>query len=423
MSEAFVLLGGFGVICRNPRYVEELTARGLAVLLLTPESFRADIEARPAGDPIVSALTEIRYVRGAMTHEGSFLPGALAVAQDWRRRYELVGLFAVGEVLVEPAGLVADALGLPSPGLRATRACRSKYLQRWYLPEWSPHSLVLPAGDRDLGALSTLDGPVVVKPAGRHSSSGVRAFADPDSARGAVADYPDGETVLVEERVTGPEFSVESLVQDGRVLFDSVTRKDTTESAAATFVELRHTLPADEPALRTAARDVLRRLDFRDGIAHSEWRVHDGRPVLMEIAARTPGDGLLALYELATGRPLEPEILRVALGEPAAYPAPHRYARQVYLPHPTGTLCDVELDWPGLAPQWVGDAGGWPAVKASEDGGLRAVLVLHDRGAALRPLTESDDRAVTFLLDAPTVAELDELEAQARSAIRIRVEP
>jgi hypothetical protein len=145
--------------------------------------------------------------------------------------------------------------------------------------------------------------------------------------RRQVVSYPGHEVVLAEQRVDGPEYSVESLVQDGRVIFASATAKETTDSATRTFVELAHSVPAASPqaheALLAANRKLLTRLAFADGIAHSEWRVGaDGRPMLMEIAGRTPGDGLLVLYQLATGQPLEPEIIRIALGEPARYLAP-----------------------------------------------------------------------------------------------------
>jgi hypothetical protein len=49
--------------------------------------------------------------------------------------------------------------------------------------------------------------------------------------------------VLVEERVEGQEYSVESLVCRGEVVFASATRKQTNETRRRTFVELSHTVP------------------------------------------------------------------------------------------------------------------------------------------------------------------------------------
>ncbi|MGR4880855.1 acetyl-CoA carboxylase biotin carboxylase subunit family protein [Streptomyces sp. LARHCF249] len=430
VPEAFVLTGAFWVVCRNPRYLAELAARGLKVLLITPAGYRDAAEAaRKDPEHPAFLLDDIAFVDGSLDQEGSFLPGFIARARAWRHTYTIVGAYAVGETLVEPTGLLGDALGLPGPGLRATRACRSKYLQRWYLDEFSPASLVIPPGEREDTALDGLPYPVVAKPATRHSSSGVVTIADAAELRAELAGYPEYETLLVEQKVEGHEYSVESLVQGGEIVFTSVTSKETTESDARSFVELSHSVPSARPGvdgqLLDANRRLLQTLGFRDGIAHAEWRTGaDGRAYLMEVAARTPGDGLLALYHLATGRPLEPEIVKIALGEPADYPAPRRWTRQVYLDHTPGTLENVSVDWPGIDPVWVGEGGIWPEItpgEADDPAALRAVLVLKEKGARLSPLASSDDRAVTFLIDAPSAQELDELERRVRAAVTLTV--
>ncbi|MEU6818474.1 ATP-grasp domain-containing protein [Streptomyces sp. NPDC046860] len=429
---AFVLAGSFLVVCRSPAYLDELTRRGLKILLITPAGARDEALAQ-AGDPAhpAAAIHDFAFVDGDPGRDNSFLPGAVAAALRWREEYDIVGACAVGETQVEPVGLLADALGVPGPGLRASRACRSKYLQRWYLPAFSPPALVVPPGERDLVDTGALSYPVVFKPAGRHSSSGVESVAGAARLRELLRTHAAHETVLVEEKVTGQEFSVESLVQDGRIVFASVTRKDTTDSHAATFVELSHTVPGDRPghedALLAANAGVLDTLGFRDGVAHAEWRIgDDGRPVLMEVAARPPGDGLCVLYELATGVSLERQIIRIALGEPVAYPAPTRFARQVYLEHTPGILRDVSVEGFGVAPAWVGERGLWPrtAPGAPDDPpALRAVLVHQDRGARLGELRSSEDRAVSFLIDAPTVASLDALETEVRAAVTVDTGP
>ncbi|MFE9255786.1 ATP-grasp domain-containing protein [Streptomyces sp. NPDC006879] len=426
--DAFVLTGSFLVVCRAPLYLAELARRGLKILLITPSAWREEALAA-AQDPEhpAHAIDEFAFVDGDVGRENSYVPGVISAARRWRERYRLVGAYAVGETQVEPTGLLADALGVPTPGLRATRACRSKYLQRWYLPEFSPASLIVSGEDRAGLDPQAVRYPAVVKPAGRHSSSGVETVDGPDALLAQLATYPEHETVLVEEKIAGQEYSVESLVQGGRIIFASATRKDTTDSHARTFVELSHTVPSDRPgdeaALLEANARLLAGLDFRDGIAHAEWRIDaEGRPFLMEVAARTPGDGLCVLYELATGAPLEPQIVKIALGEPAAYPAPVRVARQVYLEHAPGVLRDVTVEGFDTVPAWVGDGGLWPRIEpgaATEGPALRAVFVHKDRGAVLGELRSSEDRAVSFFIDAPTVAELDALEERVREAITV----
>jgi ATP-grasp domain len=428
--EAFILTGSFPVIRRNSLYLSELDRRGLRILVITGAGFREQATAAMA-DPSnpASRIAEIGFVTGDWRVQGAFVAGAVAQAMAWRGRYTVVGAFAVGDTLAEPTGLLCDGLGVRTPGLRASRACRSKYLQRWYAPELSPASLVIPGGERAAAALDAVTFPAVVKPASRSSSEGVVTVEGPTGLRRQLAAYDDHEVVLVEERVAGPELSVESLVQDGRIVFASATDKETTDSHAHTFVELAHRVPSARPelcdALLRANARLLELLAFEDGIAHSEWRVGaDGCPVLMEIAARTPGDGLLLLYHLATGVAMEPQILRIALGEPAAYPAPRRCARQVYLEHEPGVLHDVAVHWPGVEPVWIGSSGVWPDVEpgAPDDPpALRAVLVLKERGSELRTLADSDDRAVTFFIDAPTPGGLDALERRVRAAIALDV--
>ncbi|TPQ20902.1 ATP-grasp domain-containing protein [Streptomyces sporangiiformans] len=427
-ARAFILTGSFPVIRRNPLYLTELSRRGLKILVITADSYREQAaEAMADTSNPASQITDIAYVTGDFTVQGAFVAGAVARTTAWRDTYTIVGAYAVGDYLAEPTGLLADGLGVRSPGLRASRASRAKFLQRWYLPELSPASLTIPAGERDTADLDAVAFPAVVKPASRASSSGVGTVTDLTALRRQLATYPDHEVVLVEQKVIGPEFSVESLVQDGRVIFASVTGKDTTDSHTGTFVELAHSVPSARDDLGDTLLDANRRLldglAFQDGITHSEWRVgEDGRPFLMEVAARTPGDGLLVLYQLATGRPLEPEILRIALGESATYPIPRRWTRQVYLEHDPGTLEDVIVDWPGVRPEWIGDSGVWPEIKpgaVDDPPTLRAVLVLKKRGSLLEPLSSSDDRSVTFFIDAPTPDALDAFEQRVRACVRI----
>jgi hypothetical protein len=433
---AFLLTGAFRVICRNPRYLTELARRGLRILVICPDSSRAQAEAvmGTPGSP-AALVTDIAYVDGALDRESSFNPGVFAELQKWTEHYRIVGAYAMEEMLVEPTGMVCDALGLPGPGLRASRVCRSKYLQRAHLAQFGPKALTVPPGRRHLVELEAFTFPVVVKPATRHASSGVLSCDNADEVVAVLSEYREHETVLIEQKVIGQEFSVESLVRNGEVVFSSVTEKETTDTWDRTFVELAHSVPAPASSiggvdvtacLSEANRRVLATLAFEYGITHSEWRVTaEGEAYLMEIASRTPGDGLTVLYELACGVPLEPQIVAIALGEEASsYPPPRRRTRQVYVEHGPGILRDVSLDWPGTTVTWIGETDLWPAVRPGEAGdapALRSVLVLKGRGSRLEPLRSSDDRAVTFFIDADTDTGLDALEARVRAAIRLDI--
>jgi hypothetical protein len=429
---AFILTGALPVVCRDPIYIDDLRARGLKVLVLTPADFHRYAETH-CDDPAhpASAIDEVAFVDGSVESEGSFLPGVIEHAERWRAQYDVVGIYAVGETLVEPTGLVADYFGLPFPGLRAARACRSKYLQRWYMPDLSPASVLIPPGARESVDYGSVPFPAVVKPTTRHSSQGVCTVHDRAELATQLDDYPAQETLLVEQKINGQEYSVESLIQDGKALYASVTRKETTDVDSQYFVEMAHTVPAargeEWDAVQRANDAMLDRLGVENGMTHAEWRIDErGDARLIEVAARTPGDGIMVLYRLATGRRMEPEILKIALSEPADYPEARRYARQVYVGHRPGTLVDVKVQWPGVEARWVNDGNPWPdipALPADAPAALRAVFVYEALGAELGPIRSSDDRAVTFFIDAPTIAELDEIEERVRRAVTIHTTP
>lgn len=430
MREAVLVFGGVIAVARLPQLATVCHARGLVVLAID--------EPSPMANAVAARLRDEPGWRPAVAdvHLGDGTnPSAFIDAIDrWRRRFRLAGAICTVDSLTPLYGMVSDWLGLPHPGLRATAVCRSKLLQRKYLADFSPLSRYL--GDRS-GALEEAADwdtyPAVLKPSGRSSSSGVRSVND----RGELLEclggdgYRDGEDLLLEEKVIGPEFSVESLSQGGEVKFISVTGKRTNSGNSQFFVELGHTFPAQiEPKVRQALIDahqgVLSRLDFRDGISHGEFKcTNDGQVRLMEIAARTPGDGFVAAYHLATGTPLEAALVDIACGLPVSYGPLRRIVRQIYLEHEPGVLDRIDYwpadeTWPQV--RWMPEDITYPDARPSapdEPARVHMVLGLNRPGDTLREIRESHHRAATVILDGRTVEELDGLEAEVRSRVRV----
>lgn len=434
---AVILLGGM-VATWNHRFVQAARRRGLAVLLV---------------DGPTTGLAGLVGLVGPVEQSGSAGPGhplrgvadcaerradepgdVLEACLAWTRRWDVRGICSLREEFVAAAALVADLLGLPSPGLRASRVSRNKFLQRRYLSAWSPRSdLVVPAA-RAARVKEWDRFPAVVKPVGRLASSGVQLVLTRVELRDALDVYEPEEVLQFEERTVGPEYSVESLSRNGQCLYVEVTEKRTTEGDSPYFVELGHTTPAvnlTESArtdLLAAHAAVLDRLQFDTGIAHGEYRVTGrGRVVLTEVAVRPPGDSILALHWLATGTALEDVLIGLAVGEDAATPPrPRRYARQVYLPHRPGTLsgmsvasrADLDVTWFNLddAHDPVREAGA-----AEDPPTIRCLLALKPLGSRLGPLRESADRVAMFVLDAASPEALDHLEAEVLRDVQLGV--
>ncbi|MGC9665115.1 ATP-grasp domain-containing protein [Planosporangium sp. 12N6] len=428
--DAIVVLGAlFGA--RYPALVPAASARGLTVLGVdapSPGKQRFDAARHRYPDHPLAGIAELAWTTGDRHDE------ILDRVLGWTAAgYAVRGVLAFGEDYVEAAALVADHLGLPSPGLRAGRVCRNKLLQRRYLAAWSPRSWLLAGPGRGDRARTWTEFPAVVKPTGREASSGVRRVDDRTGLLAALDGYDAGEPLLLEQLVAGHEVSVETLVQGGRVVFAAVTGKRTNETGGAFFVEMGHT--TDDPSLDDATRGavlgtnraVLERLAFADGVAHAEYRITaDGRVYLMEIAARAAGDSIVMLYHLATGAPMEEAMLAIALGEPASYPPPRRYVRQVYADHRPGVLRGARIDGLDTPLTWLVERWMWPPVTPCAPGDpatVHMVVVGRSRGDELVEIRQSGDRALMYVVDADTPAELDELEARCAAAVSLDVEP
>jgi biotin carboxylase len=423
---ALILLGGFAVAW-NQRYLRACADRGLRVLI-----------ADAGGSHVHGLLRDWREGPEAGTYPaevallGAGDPTAIVDrAASWAGQYDIRGVCALREEYVVAAAAVADLFALPSPGLRAATVCRDKYLQRRYLAQWSPRSTLVAPGAREQTAGRWDAFPAVVKPTGRLASSGVRLVTDGAQLWQSLAGYEADETLLFEQCAPGAEFSVESLSHDGDVRYAEVTAKRTTEHNSAFFVEMGHSTPAalapaDRQRLLATHAAVLERLAFGTGMAHAEYRMEPGGdPRLIEIAARPPGDSILALHWLATGSALEEAVVALAAGEDVSVPGPDRHARQVYLPSPQGVLTGVRVDdslgVPAvtfdpslLRPQVHGRAGQDPPT-------VRCVVALKRPGTALGVTRESADRAAMFVIDAPSDTELDALEQRCRAAIAVEV--
>ncbi|MFE5868447.1 acetyl-CoA carboxylase biotin carboxylase subunit family protein [Streptomyces roseifaciens] len=352
----------------------------------------------------------------------------LAGVRTYLTDYDVQAVLNCGEVFVEPAGALAEALGLPGPGAHAARVCRHKVLQRLAAPHLAPHWAMLGRAEQAPAAADAWQSfPAVLKPAGRMSSSGVRSVANAAELRTELAQYPPDEMLLLEERVHGAEFSVETLVYEGEILWSGITRKNTNEDGTRYFTETGHTSPApglspaEEARLLEANASLLRAISFRTGMSHAEFRLSGERVALMEIAARPPGDAITKLWHLATGRPLEPALVDLALGQRPDIPAPRRRARQIYLDHPVGVLADVECA-EDVPVSWVSKDVAWPhfaSVEPDAPARLAAVIVTREAGQELGEWSDSGGRAVSVVVDGPLGEDLQVAAERLAKAVHI----
>ena len=126
------------------------------------------------------------------------------------------------------------------------------------------------------------------------------------------------KSVLLEQFIEGPEFSIEIIVWNGRVNVLTVTDKKTT--GAPHFVELGHNQPScfsaeEVETLKAAAVAGVKALGVNNCACHAEAKLMDGKAYLMEIGARLGGDFISTeLTHLSTGIDMVAAAIDVALG-------------------------------------------------------------------------------------------------------------
>lgn len=186
-------------------------------------------------------------------------------------------------------------------------------------------------------------------------------------------------SVLIEEFIEGPEFSVEIIIWNGVPHILAVTDKLTT--GAPYFVELGHNQPSVYPkdiviSLKEAAIKGVKALGLDYCAAHAELKIQNGKAYLMEIGARLGGDFISTeLVHLSTGIDMVAAAVNVSLGiQPDLVPKENQKGACIrYFTPDSGKLTGIEntdiLNDPHVyaADIYVKEGDDIPEVKSSLD--------------------------------------------------------
>lgn len=176
-----------------------------------------------------------------------------------------------------------------------------------------------------LDAVKQFDVPFIVKPTDSSGSRGIFEVIDITDQRliNEAYDYcrPFSRVgdVVVEEFMSGPEVSVETLSIDGECHVIQITDKLTT--GAPYYVEMGHSQPTrhnKEIANRIAevARMANKAIGIKNGPSHTEVIVTNEGPKIVELGARLGGDNIAThLVPLSTGVNMVGCCIKIALGE------------------------------------------------------------------------------------------------------------
>ena len=170
--------------------------------------------------------------------------------------------------------------------------------------------------------------PVIVKPRDNSGSRGVKLCRNQEELKNSIDEALENsklDSVLVEEFIEGPEYSIEGLHHDGKSEVIQFTEKKTTEFPYN--VELGHIQPAkiseeNKQRIRVIIAKIGKALNFVNCPSHTELKINNRGIFVIETSPRLGGDYITStLTPLSTGVNLEDELLKISLGE-TINPAP-----------------------------------------------------------------------------------------------------
>ena len=184
--------------------------------------------------------------------------------------------------------------------------------------------------------------PVIVKPRDNSGSRGVKLCRTKEELEQSMAEaleYSKLDSVLVEEFIEGPEYSIEALhynaishsplaisgneptanSQEPTAEVIQFTEKKTTEFPYN--VELGHIQPANiseenKQKIREIVAKIGKALKFENCPSHTELKINERGIFVIETSPRLGGDYITStLTPLSTGINMEDQLLHIALGE------------------------------------------------------------------------------------------------------------
>ena len=170
---------------------------------------------------------------------------------------------------------------------------------------------------------------LVIKPVDSRGSRGVQRVAqvqDLDKAFFLARSHSPTDRVMVEQYLSGPQVSTESIIVDGKCYTPGFSDRnyEYLERYAPFFIENGGDLPSSlPPDIQAKVKNVVARAAAARGIVNGTVKgdivVHGGEPYVIELAARLSG-GFFCTREipLNTGVDFIGAAIKVALGDPVS---------------------------------------------------------------------------------------------------------
>lgn len=298
-------------------FLREAKRQGARVLLITTEKLAGAPWPRDAIDELY--LMPDLYRRDDVLNAVSFLA----------RTEHIDRIAALDEFDLEMAAVLREHLRVPGMGETAVRAFRDKLVMREKALAGDvavPEFIGVVNHARLADWLARVPPPWALKPRTQASAIGIRKLSDANGVWHALDELGDEQShFLLERFVPGAVLHVDSVVWDGRVVFDECHRYhappfDVMHGGGIFCSRTERRDSPLEAELKQANRAVVRALGMSRGALHTEFirADADDRLYFLETAARVGGANIVEMVEAATGVNLWREWARVEVADAEA---------------------------------------------------------------------------------------------------------
>lgn len=211
----------------------------------------------------------------------------LSVLNEIKGKYMIDGVIPSRDYAVRTAAIIAEKLGQKGIGLNKAKVLTNKFFLRKACEKYSiPHPRFRQIDSEKEIVEFIKDKPLILKPTRLQASIGISrieteadvsvawkrtSFARKESAEDV--EFGQEKEYVLEEYVGGQEYSVEALVDDGKIVFINITEKEIFEDS---FVEKGHIVPANiderlKGRLENEETNLVNKFELTNGILHTEW--------------------------------------------------------------------------------------------------------------------------------------------------------
>ncbi|ADY24341.1 ATP-grasp domain-containing protein [Bacillus paranthracis] len=241
---------------------------------------------------------------------------------------EIKAITTTSEFYIEVVAILAKELGLIGNPIDTVKKCRNKAEMRLLLKGieniYEPWFYIIDSLEKLELAKDNIKFPCVVKPVDDSGSNNVlKCYSYEEVKRHTekilsnkynVRSQKNAQNILVEEYVSGQEYSVEIFTYNGKCKIVGVTQK--IVDGAPYFIECGHIFPAPvsddiRSVIERGVTKIIEKVNWQNGPCHLEIKIKGEKIFLVEFNGRLAGGMIPELIKYATGIDLLKEQLKV----------------------------------------------------------------------------------------------------------------